>query len=207
LDACPFRFAIFGICKADGQARIGCQSLYICIFVSCKADGQGLKIPLAKNPDANGMFFRFSVAAGYQNPPSWKNLPLPTAAGSAIRKGGIFFAKPPCLCKILLPVSETQPSGNGTAFASHSFYTNYWTLSFWDQNDEKSENGCRLLGFAENRVFSRIHECGRNPLAMAISGKPPVLPQHYPAQPRPGLFSDAGGRQDLNPKPFEKTGK
>jgi len=70
LDASPFTFAF---------------------FVSCKADGLGLKIPLAKNPDANGMFFRFSVAAEYQNPPSWKNLPLPIAAGSGIRKGGIFL--------------------------------------------------------------------------------------------------------------------
>nr|MBO2483006.1 hypothetical protein [Bacillaceae bacterium] len=203
----PLDLQFLGSVKQMAKHELDASPFTFAFFVSCKADGLGLKIPLAKNPDANGMFFRFSVAAGYQNPPSWKNLPLPTAAGSAIRKGGIFFAKPPCLCKILLPVSETQPSGNGTAFASHSFYTNYWTLSFWDQKDEKSENGCRLLGFAENRVFSRIHECGRNPLAMAISGKPPVLPQHYPAQPRPGLFSDAGGRQDLNPKPFEKTGK
>jgi len=93
LDACPFRFAIFGIRKADGQARIGCQSLYICIFVSCKADGLGLKIPLAKNPDANGMFFRFSVAAGYQNPAVMEESPSSDRRRIRDSERGNFFCQ------------------------------------------------------------------------------------------------------------------
>jgi len=118
--------------------ELDASSFTFAFFVSCKADGLGLKIPLAKNPDANGMFFRFSVAAGYQNPRRHGRISLfRPPPDPRFGKVEFFFAKPPCLCKILVPVSETQPSGNGTAFASHSFYTNYWTLSFWDQNDEK----------------------------------------------------------------------
>ncbi|RKO61489.1 hypothetical protein Cdeb_01438 [Caldibacillus debilis GB1] len=73
---------------------------------------------------------------------------------------------------------------------------------------KKWENGCGFLDLRKAACFHGIENTGsqrRKSLNLAITATGSV--HSLPAQPRPGLFSAAGGRQDLNPKPFEKTEK